>query len=101
MKTVIITGSTSGIGLGIAENFARSDYNVVLNGLGQPDEIEATRSRLAALGDGEVIEPSVSVPIENPQSPAAVAEAEPALDPLDPSFRLNGFRVLPPNQMSP
>ena len=51
--------------------------------------------------DGEVIEPSVSVPIENPQSPAEVAEAEPALDPLAPSFRLNGLRVLPPNQMSP
>ncbi|WP_417417128.1 3-hydroxybutyrate dehydrogenase [Hoeflea sp.] len=55
MKTVIITGSTSGIGLGIAENFAASGYNVVLNGLGKQDEIEATRARLAALGTGEVI----------------------------------------------
>ena len=55
MKTIIITGSTSGIGLGIAENFAASGYNVVLNGLGKADEIEATRARLAALGAGEVI----------------------------------------------
>jgi hypothetical protein len=31
---------------------------------------------------GEVIEPSVSVPMENPHRAAAVAEAEPALDPL-------------------
>jgi 3-hydroxybutyrate dehydrogenase len=55
MKTVIITGSTSGIGLGIAENFAQTGYNVVLNGLGKDAEIEATRSRLASLGGGDVI----------------------------------------------
>ncbi|WP_412051478.1 3-hydroxybutyrate dehydrogenase [Hoeflea sp. Naph1] len=55
MKTVIITGSTSGIGLGIAENFAQAGYNVVLNGLGKDAEIEATRSRLASLGGGDVI----------------------------------------------
>src|SRR6204780_3201625 len=39
---------------------------------------------------GEVIDPSVSVPIENPHRPAAVAEAEPALEPLDPSLRFQG-----------
>ena len=32
---------------------------------------------------GETIEPRVSVPMENPTSPAAVAEAEPAEDPLE------------------
>ena len=30
MKTVIITGSTSGIGLGIAESFATAGYNLSL-----------------------------------------------------------------------
>ncbi|OCW55558.1 3-hydroxybutyrate dehydrogenase [Hoeflea olei] len=55
MKTVIITGSTSGIGLGLAETFAIAGHNVVLNGLGKKDEIEATRARLAALGAGDVI----------------------------------------------
>ena len=55
MKTIIVTGSTSGIGLGIAENFARAGYNVVLNGLGKTDEIEETRARLASLGAGDVI----------------------------------------------
>lgn len=55
MKTIIVTGSTSGIGLGIAENFAHAGYNIVLNGLGEADEIEATRARLAALGSGDVM----------------------------------------------
>jgi 3-hydroxybutyrate dehydrogenase len=32
-KTALITGSTSGIGLGIAIEFAKAGYNVVLNGL--------------------------------------------------------------------
>src|SRR5271167_49934 len=49
---------------------------------------------------GEVIEPSVSVPIEKAHSPAAVAEAEPALVPLDPSLRFQGLRVRPPYQIS-
>ncbi len=32
-KTVLITGGTSGIGLGIAHCFAKAGYNLVLNGL--------------------------------------------------------------------
>ncbi len=33
MKTVLITGSTSGIGLGIAIEFAKEKYNIIFNGL--------------------------------------------------------------------
>ncbi|PIQ53098.1 MAG: 3-hydroxybutyrate dehydrogenase [Comamonadaceae bacterium CG12_big_fil_rev_8_21_14_0_65_59_15] len=47
-KTALITGSTSGIGLGIAEYFAKQGINIVLNGMGDAAEIEATRARLAA-----------------------------------------------------
>ena len=32
-KTVLITGSTSGIGLGLAEAFAQQGYNIIFNGL--------------------------------------------------------------------
>jgi 3-hydroxybutyrate dehydrogenase len=46
-KTAIVTGSTSGIGLGMAEALCKADANVMLNGFGDPDEIEATRSRLS------------------------------------------------------
>lgn len=37
-KTVLITGGTSGIGLGIANCFAKAGYNLVLNGLEQNGE---------------------------------------------------------------
>lgn len=47
-KNAIITGSTSGIGLGMAEAFCRAGMNVMLNGFGNAAEIEEIRSRLAA-----------------------------------------------------
>jgi len=46
-KTALVTGSTSGIGLGIAEALARQGANIILNGFGEQAEIERLRSRLA------------------------------------------------------
>jgi 3-hydroxybutyrate dehydrogenase len=46
-RTALITGSTSGIGLGIAKRFAAAGANVVLNGFGDAKEIEALRDALA------------------------------------------------------
>ena len=45
-KAAIVTGSTSGIGLGIAEAFAKAGMNVVLNGFGEAGAIEAVRSEI-------------------------------------------------------
>jgi NAD(P)-dependent dehydrogenase (short-subunit alcohol dehydrogenase family) len=45
-KNAIVTGSTSGIGLGIAQTLAQAGVNVMLNGLGDPKETEAQRARL-------------------------------------------------------
>jgi 3-hydroxybutyrate dehydrogenase len=46
-KTALITGSTSGIGLGIAEGLARAGASIVLNGFGDAAEVERLRARLA------------------------------------------------------
>jgi 3-hydroxybutyrate dehydrogenase len=42
-KTAVVTGSTSGIGLGCVRAFAGAGANIVLNGIGAPADIEKTR----------------------------------------------------------
>ncbi len=51
--------------------------------------------------DGDEMEPSVSDPMAKATHPAAVAEAEPADDPLEPWRGFQGLRVMPPNHLSP
>ncbi len=45
-KVAVVTGSTSGIGLGIAKTLANEGCNIVLNGFGEKDEIENIRSEI-------------------------------------------------------
>jgi 3-hydroxybutyrate dehydrogenase len=47
-KSAVVTGSTSGIGLGIARALAADGANVLLNGFGVAQEIERLRAALAA-----------------------------------------------------
>lgn len=49
-KTVVITGSTSGIGLGIAKGFAAQGANIVINGFGDADKIEQERKAIEDMG---------------------------------------------------
>ena len=53
-RSAIVTGSTSGIGLGIAEALARAGAAVMLNGFGDPMQIEETRTALADANDVDV-----------------------------------------------
>jgi 3-hydroxybutyrate dehydrogenase len=46
-RSAIVTGSTSGIGLGIAQALAAAGANILLNGFGDTKEIERIRSEAA------------------------------------------------------
>ena len=46
-KSALVTGSTSGIGLGIARALAQQGAGIMLNGFGDPAEIEKLRQGLA------------------------------------------------------
>ena len=54
-KVAIITGSTSGIGLGIAKALAHEGCNLVMNGFGDPSSIEKERLCLAEEKNTQVI----------------------------------------------
>jgi 3-hydroxybutyrate dehydrogenase len=54
-KSAIVTGSTSGIGLGIARGLAAQGANVMLNGFGDAGEIEHIRAELAAEHNVKVV----------------------------------------------
>ncbi len=47
-KSAVVTGSTSGIGLGIARALAKEGCNLMLNGFGDAAEIEKLRAGIAA-----------------------------------------------------
>ena len=54
-KTALITGSTSGIGLAYAKTLAAEGANIVINGFGDADAIEAERKALEVLNGGKAI----------------------------------------------
>ncbi|WP_336487320.1 3-hydroxybutyrate dehydrogenase [Methylobacterium nigriterrae] len=81
-KAALVTGSTSGIGLAIARALAREGANVMLNGFGRPDEIEATRAGLEAECGVRVLYSGADM-TRPPEIAAMVAEAEGAFGQVD------------------
>ncbi|WP_033073190.1 3-hydroxybutyrate dehydrogenase [Sphingopyxis sp. MWB1] len=54
-KTALVTGSTSGIGLGLAKAFAAEGAQVIINGFGEADAIEKERQALEELSGAKAI----------------------------------------------
>ena len=71
-KSAIVTGSTSGIGLGIAKALAGHGANVILNGFGDPATIEETRRNLAGENNVKVLYSSANIAV--PAEVAAMIE---------------------------
>ncbi|MGM0453504.1 MAG: 3-hydroxybutyrate dehydrogenase [Thermodesulfobacteriota bacterium] len=81
-KSALVTGSTSGIGKGIATAFASAGCNVMINGFGDADEIEALRSGLEQQYGIRAIYSAADM--TQPESIAAmVTEAEDTFDGVD------------------
>jgi 3-hydroxybutyrate dehydrogenase len=57
-RTAVITGSTSGIGLGIAHALAREGANIVLNGLGTAEDNAAAIADVARHGTRVAFDPA-------------------------------------------
>jgi 3-hydroxybutyrate dehydrogenase len=71
-KVSLVTGSTSGIGLGIARALAEAGSAVVLNGFGKPEDIEAAQAGIAS--DFGVPVAYSGADMSNPQSIAEMFE---------------------------
>ena len=54
-KTALVTGSTSGIGLACARALAAEGANVILNGFGNPADIETLRAEIEASSGGRAL----------------------------------------------
>lgn len=80
-KSAIVTGSTSGIGLGIARALAAQGANVMLNGFGDAAAIEAIAAELRALG--VQVRHSAADMAQPEQIAAMVAEATAAFGAVD------------------
>ncbi len=81
-KAAVVTGSTSGIGLGIAQALAGAGANVMLNGFGDAGEIERTRASLAKEAGIKALYSPADM-TNPPEIAAMIAAAEKAFGSVD------------------
>jgi 3-hydroxybutyrate dehydrogenase len=94
-KSALVTGSTSGIGLGLARALAQAGANMMLNGFGDAAAIEQLRRELASSTGVQVLyhPADVSKPAE---VAAMVAAAEQAFGGVDILVNNAGFQFVAP-----
>ena len=94
-KSALVTGSTSGIGFGVATALAESGVNVMLNGFGNAVEAEHLRASLAERTGVQVLYSCADV--SNPeQTTAMVREAEAQFGQLDVVVNNAGIQFVAP-----
>jgi len=98
-KSALVTGSTSGIGLGIAQGLAREGANIMLNGFGDPAAIEAIRVEIA--GFGVKVEYDAADMTKPDQIAAIVAKTEAAFGSLDILVNNAGIQHVAPIESFP
>ncbi len=94
-KTAFVTGSTSGIGLGVARGLAAQGANLLLNGFGDAAEIEKTRAELESEFSVTVLYSSADMSKPD-QIAAAVALAKEKLGGVDILVNNAGIQFVSP-----
>ncbi len=82
-RTAVITGSTSGIGLGIARMLAAAGAKVMLNGFGKPEDIAAAKREVADAAGGEEPHHSAADLSKAEEVRGMITEAEGVLGKVD------------------
>src|SRR5436309_3076880 len=78
-KVSLVTGSTSGIGLGIARALAAAGSEIVLNGFGKPEEVAEVQAKISA---------EFSVPVS--YSPADMSKAADIREMIETTLQSSG-----------
>jgi 3-hydroxybutyrate dehydrogenase len=99
-KSAIVTGSTSGIGLGIAHRLAERGANVMVNGLGDQDQIDAAVASVDDAGSGDVVFSAANM-IQPVEIAAMVEEAADTFGAVDILVNNAGIQFVSPIQDFP
>ena len=94
-RNAVVTGSTSGIGLGIARAFAKEGANVVLNGFGDKAEIEKDRSGIESEFKVKALYSAADM-TKGPEITKMIEEAEEKLGSVDILVNNAGIQFVSP-----
>ena len=99
-KVAVVTGSTSGIGLGVARAYAKLGAKVVINGFGDPAKVEETRAGIER-EFGQACRYSAADMSQPLAVAAMIAEAEEALGAVDILVNNAGVQFVAPVEEFP